>query len=127
MNAINTAHPQVTPAKTSLTVAHVLARLLERLEHSKVPVDPVQYRSIVTHLVNEFGELNAGATSPGEPLRALLDTHPAAAEVYENLNYSVAGLCRSPLDISVAAERLAKEAIKSAMRKSTEGPVNGKS
>ncbi len=122
MNVNTTVQPPI-----SLTVTHVLAQLLERLEHSKVPVDPVQYRAIVTHLVNELGELNAGSASPGAPLRALLDSHPAAAEVYENLNYSVAGLCRSPLDISVAAERLAKEAIKSAMRKSTEGPVNGKS
>jgi hypothetical protein len=117
MNA-NTA----APTQTSLTVTHVLAQLLERVENSKVPVDPVQYQSIVTHLVRELRDV-----SPGEALRALLDTHPAAAEVYENLNYTVAGLCRSPLDISLAAERLAKEAIKSAMRKSTEGPVNGKS
>ena len=122
MNATNTVHSQTSLPKTSLTVTHVLAQLLERLEHSKVPVDPVQYRSIVTHLVNEFGDV-----SPGEALRALLDNHPAAAQVYENLNYAVAGLCRSPLDISLAAERLAKEAIKSAMRKSTEGPANGKS
>lgn len=122
MNATNTPRAQTSLAKNSLTVTHVLAQLLERLEHSPVPVDPVQYRSIVTHLVNEFGHV-----SPGEALRTLLDSHPAAAEVYENLNYAVAGLCRSPLDISLAAERLAKEAIKSAMRKSTEGPANGKS
>ncbi len=122
MNATNTPHAQTSQPKTSLTVTHVLAQLLERLEHSKVPVDPVQYRSIVTHLVNELAEV-----SPGAGLRTLLDNHPAAAQVYENLNYSVAGLCRSPLDISLAAERLAKEAIKSAMRKSTEGPANGKS
>ncbi len=122
MNATNTLPSHISPSKTSLTVTHVLAQLLERLEHSKVPVDPVQYRSIVTHLVNEFGDV-----SPGEGLRTLLDNHPAAAQVYENLNYAVAGLCRSPLDISLAAERLAKEAIKSAMRKSTEGPANGKS
>ncbi len=122
MNATNTLPSHISPPKTSLTVTHVLAQLLERLEHSQVPVDPVQYRSIVTHLVNEFGDV-----SPGEGLRTLLDNHPAAAQVYENLNYAVAGLCRSPLDISLAAERLAKEAIKSAMRKSTEGPANGKS
>ena len=122
MTATNTVHSQTSLPNTSLTVTHVLAQLLERLEHSKVPVDPVQYRSIVTHLVNEFGDV-----SPGEALRALLDKHPAAAQVYENLNYAVAGLCSSPLDISLAAERLAKDAIKSAMRKSTEGPANGKS
>ena len=127
MNANTAAHTQ-----TRLTVTHVLAQLLERLENSKVPVDPGQYRSVVTHLVNELADLgtrapSTGKGSPTAPLHALLDSHPAAAQVYENLNYSVAGLCRSPLDISVAAERLAKDAIKSAMRKSTEGPVNGKS
>ena len=122
MNATNTLPSHTSPSKTSLTVTHVLAQLLERLEHSKVPVDPVQYRAIVTHLVNEFADV-----SPGEGLRSLLDNHPAAAEVYENLNYAVAGLCRSPLDISLAAEQLAKEAIKSAMRQPTKGQVNGKS
>ena len=122
MNAAHTLPSHISPPKTSLTVTHVLAQLLERLEHSKVAVDPVQYRSIVTHLVNEFAEV-----TPGEGLRTLLDSHPAASQVYENLHYAVAGLCRSPLDISLAAERLAKEAIKSAMRKSTEGPANGKS
>ena len=60
-------------------------------------------------------------------LATLLDSHPAAAELYENVNYQYAGLCRSSLDISLAAERLAKEAIKSAMRQSTKGPANGKS
>ena len=122
MNATHTLPSSISPPKTSLTVTHVLAQLLERLEHSPVPVDAVQYRSVVTHLVEEFAEV-----SPGEGLRTLLDHHPAASEVYENLNYAVAGLCRSPLDISLAAERLAKEAIKSAMRKSFEGPANGKS
>ena len=122
MNATNTLPSQVSPPKTSLTVTHVLAQLLERLEHSQVPVDPVQYRSIVTHLVSEFAEV-----SPGEGLRTLLDNHPAASQVYENVNYAAAGLCRSPLEISLAAERLAKEAIKSAMRQSTKGQANGKS
>ena len=122
MNATNTLPSQISPPKTSLTVTHVLAQLLERLEHSKVPVDPVQYQSVVTHLVNELADV-----SPGEGLRTLLDNHPAAAELYENVNYSVAGLCRAPLDISLASERLAKEAIKSAMRQSTKGQANGKS
>lgn len=122
MNATNTLPSHIGPPKTSLTVTHVLAQLLERLEHSNVPVDPVQYRSIVTHLVHELTEV-----SPGAGLRTLLDNHPAAAEVYENVNYAVAGLCRSPLDISLAAEQLAKEAIKSAMRQPTKGQVNGKS
>ena len=117
MNATN-----ALPSKTSLTVTHVLAELLERLEHSRIPVDPAQYRSVVQHLVHELGDVR-----PGAALSTLLDSHPAAAELYENVNYQYAGLCRSSLDISLAAERLAKEAIKSAMRQSTKGPANGKS
>lgn len=37
-------------------------------------------------------------------------------EVYENMNYQHAGLCRSALDVSLAAEGAAKEAIARAMR-----------
>ncbi len=104
-----------TPAyshKTDLTVTHVLAELLERLERSGKPVGAEQYRSVVLHLVNEFGDVDSGAE-----LGALLDTHPAAAELYENLHYQHAGLCRSGLDASLAAEQLAREALSRAMGK----------
>lgn len=113
MNAIKTP-----TLKTDLTVTHVLAELLERLERSREPVAPEQYRSVVRHLVSEFG-----VVEPGTALRALLDSHPAAAELYENVNYQYAGLCRSALDASLAAERLAKEALSRAMRPA-EGRLN---
>jgi hypothetical protein len=100
MNATN------SHSKTSLTVTHVLAELLERLEHSPVPVGPEQYRSVVLHLIDEFDEVEQSAE-----LRALLDTHPAAAELYENVNYQYAGLCRSALDASLASEKLAADVI----------------
>ncbi len=77
----------------------MLAQLLERLEHSTVPVGAEQYRSVVAHLVHEFEDVESGAD-----LSRLLDAYPAAAEVYENLNYQHAGLCRSALDASLAAE-----------------------
>ncbi|ABE44277.1 hypothetical protein Bpro_2356 [Polaromonas sp. JS666] len=100
--------------------------MLERLEHSAEPVGAEQYLSVVQHLVTELGEVE-----PGMALGALLDTHPAAAELYENVNYQYAGLCRSALDASLAAEREAKEAIHRAMNRSTtqpkEDPNNGKS
>ena len=117
---------QTHPLKTDLTVTHVLAELLERLEHSAEPVGPEQYRSVVLHLVSELGDVE-----PGVALGALLDTHPAAAELYENVNYQYAGLCRSALDASLAAEQQAKEAIEKAMKPSTpqtkEDPNHGKS
>ncbi|MGJ7524389.1 hypothetical protein [Variovorax sp. GB1P17] len=97
--------------KTDLAVTHVLAQLLEKLEHSPVPVGAEQYRSVVEHLVHEFEDVEQGAD-----LGRLLDAYPAASEVYENLNYQHAGLCRSALDASLAAEVSAREAIARAMR-----------
>jgi hypothetical protein len=109
MLCMNATH---TPAhKADLAVTHVLAQLLERLEHSAVPVGPEQYRSVVTHLVEQFRDTEAGTD-----LGQLLDAYPAASEVYENLNYQHAGLCRSALDASLAAELAARKAIERAMR-----------
>ena len=116
MNATKTTH-----AKTNLTTVYVLAALLERLENSAVPVGAEQYRSVVLHLVDEFNEVS----DPG--LGALLDAHPAAAQVYENVNYANAGLCRSSLETSLAAELQAKTAIERAMRPPKEGISHGQS
>ena len=125
---MNATKPQ--SPKTDLTVTHVLAELLERLERSVVPVGAEQYRSVVQHLVSELGEVE-----PGMALGALLDSHPAAAELYENVNYQHAGLCRSALDASLAAEQQAKEVLDRAMRRAMdrsnpphkEDPTHGKS
>ena len=105
--------------KTDLTVTHVLAELLERLERSAEPVGAEQYRSVVQHLVSELG-----VVEPGSALRALLDTHPAAAELYENVNYQYAGLCRSALDASLSAERQAKELMNRAMHRGISNSTN---
>jgi len=101
-----------------LTVVFTLARLLERLERSQVPVGADQYRSVVDHLSAELSKLRMDDT-----LQALLGAHPAAAELYENLNYQHAGLCRSPLEASLKAELQAKDAISRAAkpRESTRG------
>jgi len=105
MNATRPVAPKI-----SLDVTERLAQLLERLEHSAVPVGADQYRSVVMHLVNEFADV-----APGAALGRLLDNYPAAAQVYENLQYQHAGLCRSALDAAMAAELRAKEAIARAM------------
>jgi hypothetical protein len=47
----------------------------------------------------------------------VLGAHPAAAELYENLQYEHAGLCRSPLEAALNAELLAGAAIQRAMRR----------
>lgn len=107
---MNAAKAVARPA--DLTVARTLAALLERLENSRVAVGADQYRSVVMHLVDE---LSAVASDDG--LNALLDEHPAAAQLYENLNYQHAGLCRSSLDFSLAAEMQARRVIEHASRR----------
>ncbi len=110
------------PAQVNLTVVHVLAALLERLENSQVPVGAEQYRSVVLHLEHEFTEVQTAAG-----LGALLESYPAAAQVYENVNYAYAGLCRSSLEPSLVAEQQATAAIRRAMRPSNEGFTDGQS
>lgn len=87
----------------------VLARMLERLERSNVAIDPAQYRSVVEHLAAELEAAPRDAA-----IEAVLETFPAAGELYENLNYRHAGLCRSPLDASLQAEIAARAAIAAA-------------
>jgi hypothetical protein len=77
----------------------VLARVLERLERSSVPVCPDQYRAVVRHLAAELENSPRDAS-----LEAVLAAFPATAELYENLNYRHSGLCRSPIDSALAAE-----------------------
>ena len=89
----------------------MLASLLERLEHSKVPIGAAQYRSIVAHLAAELAEAQSGPA-----LATLLDNFPATAELYENLHYGQAGLCRSPLDAATRAELEAQRALERARR-----------
>lgn len=99
------AHPILTvPAHLKSLV--LLARLLERLESSRTPVDAEQYRLVVQRLSDELTRVQ-----PDEIFNALLDSFPGTAEMYENLNYEHAGLLRSPLDRSMSGERSAAMAI----------------
>jgi 2-methylisocitrate lyase-like PEP mutase family enzyme len=101
-----------TASPARLAMAVLLAQLLERLDRSTVPVGAEQYRSVVRHLAEEFDALQSEGG-----LTQVLDAFPAAAELYENLNYRHAGLCRSPLDLSLHAEQQARKAIERAMRR----------
>jgi hypothetical protein len=89
----------------------MLARMLERLDRSAVPVDAQQYRGVVDHLAEA---LQSGLPEP--MLEAVLQASPATAELYENLNYRHAGLCRSPLEPALDAELAARAAIDAARR-----------
>jgi hypothetical protein len=90
----------------------VLARVLERLERSAVPVDPEQYRAVVEHLATE---LEVAPRDAG--LETVLENFPATAELYENLHYQHSGLCRSSLALSLGAEVDARSLIDSARRR----------
>lgn len=89
-----------------LIVVLTLAQLLERLEHSTVAVDAAQYRLVATRLCDALADV-----SPGAELQAMLNAHPGAATVYENLHYAHAGLLRSPLERSMSTEASARELI----------------
>lgn len=93
MNA--TRIPTTAPDSVLLT----LAQLLDRLDASRIPVGADQYRTVVTALSRALRD-----AVPGPVLRAVLAEHPAAAALYENLNYQHAGLCCTPLDTALAAE-----------------------
>jgi hypothetical protein len=101
----------------ALTTAVSLAQLLEQLDRSAKKVDGEQYRLVSQRLATALQELG-----PGAPLQALLEASPAATEVYENLNYQHAGLCRSPLDAALKAEVATRDVIAQA-RKTT--PAQG--
>lgn len=99
-----------SPLQAPLTVTHVLAALLERLAAGRVPVGAGQHRRVAPRLVNELGD-----AAPGKALGEPLDSHLAAAELYANVNYQHAGLCRSALDASLAAQQQAKQVLDQAM------------
>jgi hypothetical protein len=87
----------------------MLARMLERLDRSAVAVDPQQYRGVVEHLAELLLSVPHDAA-----LEAVLAASPATAELYENLQYQHAGLCRAPLEAALNAELAARAAIDAA-------------
>lgn len=94
MNAV----VRITVPQELLSLAR-LAHLLQALEARTQAADPHQYRLLVDKLSAEL------AQHQGHPaLAQLLDHFPAASEVYENLQYAHAGLCRAPLEASLSAE-----------------------
>jgi len=90
--------------RSNLETLIALAWLLERVERGKATASAERYRVLVQRLGGALAaELPAGA------LVCVLALLPAAAELYENLQYARAGLCRSPLQASAASEREARE------------------
>ncbi|MEO7056065.1 MAG: hypothetical protein ABI281_13355 [Caldimonas sp.] len=105
--------PRTESLQTRLETLIALSRLLQRVETSPVAIGADQYRALVIQL-----KAALLVTVPEQAMKAILDAHPATAELYENLHYESSGLSRSPLERSVATEMLASEWIhKAAGRK----------
>ena len=98
--------PRTVEIPARWRVAVTLAQLLQQLEVTTQPSGADQYRSVVRHLSTELGQ-----AEPGRELDALLTAFPATAELYENLQYAQAGLCRQPLEASLNSELLARQVI----------------
>lgn len=101
---MNTSSSLPLPAR--LHVLAAMASLLERLDRQPRSATAEQYRSVVEQV-----KLLLSEATPGAELQALLNASPAAAEVYENLHYGQAGLCRSPLEPALRAELAATAAM----------------
>ncbi|QTD43917.1 hypothetical protein [Ottowia testudinis] len=97
--------------------AAVLAQLLERLDASRRPVDAHQYRAVVSRLSGMLAD-------PEVDWQPLLAESPAAATLYENLNYADAGLCRAPLEAATRAEMAARALIEAARAKPAPGKAS---
>ena len=87
-------------------VAASLAALLQRVDANPQAIGAAQYQQLVLQL----GQL-LDQQPPGAPLQQLLSRFPAAALVYDNHHYAAAGLCRSPLEVSLRSEQAARAAI----------------
>lgn len=93
-----------------LKTAVLLAELMQRVEARALTIGAEQYRRLALHLGSLLLALDE-QPALAEALKALLDTFPAAATVYENQRYAQAGLCRHPLESSLASELKARELI----------------
>lgn len=96
--------PNIESTRGAVHTAFSLAHLLERIDRSSAPVDAVQYQVVVARLKAALSE-----ALPDAALTAVLKAYPSAAELYENMNYPMSGLSRSPLESAVSSEVLAAQ------------------
>lgn len=104
-----TAKPIEIPER--LRVVATLARLLSTLDATPQRVGAAQYRSVAQRLAQALS-----TAEPDESLDLLLAHFPSAAEVYENLRYEQAGLCRHALEPALDAELRARAALEKAAK-----------
>lgn len=92
--------PAGGPARADVAAAVSLAHLLQRIDTAPAgTVSAGQYQALAQQLARALQAL-----PPGPVLERLLQHLPVAAEVYENLHYAHAGLCRAPLEPALHAE-----------------------
>lgn len=75
-----------------------LSTRLDWLERQSGPQIADEYQIVVGRLKRMLG-----VGLPKYVLDPVLDAHPAAAELYENLTYSQLGLSRSPLQVAIGS------------------------
>lgn len=97
---------EIASIRNRLQAVIALAGILEHIERSGAPVDADQYQVVVDRLKAALSE-----DLPDDVLQAVLNAHPSAAELYENMHYEQSGLSRSSLERSVSSEMLAAEAL----------------
>jgi len=97
------SHSSPSAGSAQLSIIETLAYALERVERGFSSVSALQYRQLCARLSESLRTVG-----PGVSLQPLLDSYPATAELYENVNYERAGLCRSPLEASSDAEVMAR-------------------
>jgi len=100
------ADPTTLKLPARLHALAAMSALLERLENQPRQASAEQYRGVVQQVQALLAE-----AEPGPMFDALLGAAPATAELYENLQYQHAGLCRSPLEAALNAELAAVAAI----------------
>jgi len=97
---MQTSTPFVVPARLHSLVA--LASLLEKLDRLPRQASAEQYRAVAEQL-----SMRLAASPLDDALNTILLACPATAELYENLQYRHAGLCRQSLAPALAAEAAA--------------------
>ena len=84
-----------------------LARVLEQVERTPGRYDADNYQRLVR-------DLQASLDDDGIPpvvREAVLQSSPAASEVYENLHYDRSGLSRTTLELAISTEMRALEVL----------------
>lgn len=106
MQATPHTDPTTLRLPASLHALAAMAGLLERLERQPRQASAAQYRGVAQQVSQLLTE-----AEPGAALDALIALAPATAELYENLQYVHAGLCRSPMQAALNAELAATAAL----------------